>query len=320
MLQLLSRPRWINLLRSTALQLFVLLNSLLLTPWARCQQLLYAANTRPALDAGVTFRSNAEEVRLTFTVTDQYRQPVTGLKPDQVVVFDGSEPANPTDFRADSELPLHLALLVDRSDSLSKYLTQEQRVAAQLATSLLRPEDQAFVAGFGTTMAPLEPLTADGGAVGRVMDHRAKAELTALFDALMQCAKEFPRSEERLERRAIILLSDGLDNYSMHSLTEVVEAAQRADIPIFAITVHSTDGDSVLQALAALTGGRMFTVSRSQSLESAFAEIERALRSQYTVTFRPIDRNGKFHPLHLFVQGAEQARIQARSGYWAPAE
>jgi len=321
MSQLRPRTRWTNVfvLHPAVLRIFVLLNCIVLSPWARCQQLLYAANSRPILDAGVTFRSNVAEVRLTFYVTDEHHRPVTGLRQDQVVVFDGSEPAETvTDFRADSELPLRLVLLVDRSDSLTKYLAEEQRVAAGFAGRVLRPGDQAFVAGFGTTMAPLEPLTADGDAVRRAIDHRAKVELTALFDALLQCARESPRSQGALERRAIILLSDGEDTYSIHSLPEAIEAAQRADIPIYAISSHPSQGDGVMQQLAQATGGRWLTVSRSQSLEQVFAEIERELRSQYTIAFPPGERNGQFHPLHLFVQGAGEVQIQARSGYWAP--
>jgi Ca-activated chloride channel family protein len=121
-------------------------------------------------------------------------------------------------------------------------------------------------------------------------------------------------------RRLLILLSDGEDNYSLHSLQEAIEAAQRNDIAIYAITVHdrrySHPGDAVLERLAAATGGRTFVLSKIAAVDQVFTRIEDELGAQYSVWFRSQAAHVGYHRLEVLPRTGG-LRIHAREGYYS---
>src|SRR5512146_2204007 len=285
----------------------------------------YLAVAQPG-EATFTLRTQVEEVRVLFTATDRHNRPVANLTREQVSVFDEFAPASAiTDFRREIELPLRLGLLVDASDSVDKDFAAEQRAAKQFFARVLRHDrDAAFVISCGAKVRVAQELTSDNAALLAAIDTLPRGGMTSLYDAVYQaCAQQFAVPDSGPLRRAVILLSDGDDNYSLHGLAEAIAAAQHAEVAVYAIALSrdmTADGEAALHALARATGGRLFTVSRTEHIDHAFGQIEDELRAQYSLAFRPakLRHDGQFHPV-LVRAHAAGITVRARAGYFAPA-
>jgi VWFA-related protein len=249
----------------------------------------------------MTIRKDVREVTLSFIVQDEDGRPVTSLRREQVrVLSDGSAVSNLNSFYDQHDLPLRLFVLVDTSDSVSPQFLAELKATDEFASRVARAKiDQVFWNGFA---AGLDTYPENAGSVVRPAAFgRHGIGQTALYDAVYEIAAR-ERSRPPVStpnRRALILLSDGEDNWSRRSLEDAARAAQAAGIAIYAITVHdfhvAMPGDAALNQLSTSTGGRAFILSSYEHVAGAFAEIERELRSQYLVTFAPPRTCGMHH-------------------------
>ena len=143
---------------------------------------------------------------------------------------------------------------------------------------------------------------------------------TRFFDALYSACdgRLAATGDGKLVHRAIVVLTDGDDTQSIHSLGNVIAAAQRNEIQIYALTIHSlgvTDrGDRILQRLADATGGRLYVAPSSRDLGAAFAQIEQDLRTQYYVSFPRQQAAPGYHALRIEVRPAQKLEVHAASG------
>jgi Ca-activated chloride channel homolog len=148
---------------------------------------------------------------------------------------------------------------------------------------------------------------------------------TALYDALYSaCLDQLSKSDDdALVHRAIVVLSDGDDTNSLRTLSDVIAAAQRSEIQVYALTVHKKGlrppGDKILQRLADETGGGLFVAQSAKELQATFAAIEQQMRTQYYVSFPPQSAPG-FHALQVEVRTPQNAQVHARRGYYAMAQ
>lgn len=270
----------------------------------------------------VTVRKKVEEVRVEFAVRNGHKL-VTNVSRDQLTVLDnGHQPMAITTFQQEPDLPLRIALLIDCSDSMQKGFAGEQQTARRFLERFLRPSiDSVFVVDFSSSVAvsnrfsdlsrlsPMESLEASGQ--------------TALYDAIVAASTWFDKQapEPKPTRRVIILLSDGEDNYSRSNLEEAIQAAQRSDAVVYAITAHSSrfeyQGDPVLRKLGDATGGRAFILNNYDRAERVFSEIEAELRTQYSMTFRLQNTTSCGYHSIRFLPRDPKLRVQARSGYYA---
>ena len=117
------------------------------------------------------------------------------------------------------------------------------------------------------------------------------------------------------------MLTDGNDTDSLHTLSDVIAAAQRSEIQIYPLTIHSkkvsTRGDRVLQLLADSTGGRLYVAPSEKELTAVFAQIERDLRTQYYISFPPQQSTPGYHSLRVEVRTPQKLEVHARQGYYA---
>ena len=276
--------------------------------------------------SGITLRKEMAEVHLELTATDAQRRPVATLDASQVTILDEGLPVTTvTDFRRESDLPLDLGILIDASDSVGLQLAMEQQAAIDLARRVLRQDsDRAFVEAFGTKVLLLHGLTGDRDRIAGAIRNLQPLGLTSLYDAIFAaCHDRFSAPGVGLVRRAIVLLTDGEDSYSIHGLDEAILSAQSSAVTIYAIALHRASkfpsvGDRVLDRLTEATGGRYFVVSRPRQLQMAFADIESELRSGYSISYALPEhqRDGRYHSLR--VQASGNVSIRTRSGYLAP--
>jgi VWFA-related protein len=259
---------------------------------------------------------------LSFAV-DGNRGALKNLPAGAFTIYDDEREVSPTTFSADSDLPLRIGLLVDRSDSVRKEFAAEQRAAQQFLHAVLRPAvDSIYLLDFTHQLNFRRASVGDPNMFAAV-SALAPGGQTALYDALRAAADYDVMTAEESQpvRRVIILLSDGEDNDSIHTLHDAIAAAQMNDVTVYAVTVHashaSRQGDGVLATLADATGGRAFVLPNLKHLDAVFSEIQDELRSEYLVAFHPAEREQcGFHSLSIKTHDPS-LHPRARRGYFA---
>jgi Ca-activated chloride channel family protein len=287
------------------------------------------SNASLSITPGYTIRRTVPEVRLQFTIADEHGRLVQNLSPDDIRILDDQVPvARLQDFARDDNLPLRLGIVLDVSDSVKRVLPEEKAAALDFLDRVLRPRnDRAFVLGVGGNVELWQEATSDRArlieAVNRV---HQPGWGTVLFDALYSaCVDKLPNGDDGvLVHRAIVVLSDGDDTQSLRTLPEVIAAAQKNEVQIYALTVHRKGlrpaGDAILQRLADETGGEFFVAQSAKEMQSAFADIEQQMHTQYYVSFPPQQSTPGFHSLRFEVRSPQNAQVHARRGYYAMAE
>ena len=287
------------------------------------------ANDSAASNAEVPkIRVGTNEVNVVFTVTDKHGKRVTDLKQADFRIVDDSKPVSEIrSFHAETNLPLQVGLLIDASASVRDRFKFEQESAIEFLNQTVRKRyDQAFVVGFDVTPELTQDFTDDTEKLGHGVRELRPGGGTAMYDALYYACRDklLKQSHGGPTRRAIILLSDGEDNQSHVTREEAIEMAQRADAIIYTISTNVSGtkgaGDRVLERIADATGGRAFFPFQIRDVTNAFAEIQEELRSQYDVSYKPIDfkSDGHFRTIEIVANDRKNFRVRARRGYYAP--
>jgi VWFA-related protein len=284
-----------------------------------------ATDHLPSNNPGYTFRHDVPEVRLQFTVADEQGRLVRDLTPADLEVYDNDSAVQRfSDFERDDNLPLQLGLVLDTSDSVRRVLPQEKVAAVDFLDRVMRPQtDVAFVMAFGGDVKTWQNSTSNRQELVDAVDRLKEPGWgTRIFDALYSaCSRDFGADDGRGLRRAVVVLTDGNDNDSLHTLRDVIAAAQRSETQIYALTIHwkkaVTRGDRVLRFLADSTGGRFYVANSGKDLNAVFAQIEQDLRTQYYLSFSPQHATPGFHSLRVEVRSPRKLEIHARQGYFA---
>src|SRR5215467_3341245 len=274
-----------------------------------------------------TVRVRTDEVNVVFTVVDKDERFVRDLKQDQFKVLDNRLPPRQImNFAAQTDLPLHVGLLIDASNSIRDRFKFEQDAASEFLYEIIRPKtDRAFVLAFDEVVDVTQDFTGDLDKLRTGIQSIRAGGGTALWDAVYYSCRDKLMKEPASSavRRAIILVSDGDDNESRVYRQEAVEMAQRAEVVIFTISTslmsNHTKGDENLKILAEATGGRAFFPVKLDDVVAAFTDIQDELRSQYMISYRPDQFvvNGQFRPIQI-VADNKKFKVRAKRGYFAP--
>jgi VWFA-related protein len=279
-------------------------------------------------EAVTTIRASVQEVNVIFTATDKKGRFKKDLKPSELAVYDdGKPPAAVRSFRSETDLPLRVGLVLDASGSITDRFTFEQEAAIRFFHQILRPRtDQAFVLAFDSVPILTQDFTDNPGLLAKGVTRLAAGGGSAVYDAIhLAATKKLMRLRaDRPIRRIIILISDGEDNQSRATRPEVIEAARRAEVTIYAISTNTsslvTRGDRLMEKLAEETGGRVFFPNKIEDVVRAFKMIEDELRSQYALSYKPADfeANGQYRRIEIQPRTDKNLVIRARKGYFAP--
>lgn len=270
----------------------------------------------------LTIRKRVEEVRISFQASDRRGLPVLNLPPASISVFDnGVAVARVSGLRTASDLPLSVAIMVDTSDSVARDLLSEQKATSALLAGLMHAnDDRVLLVGFRENVETVRPMTADPKELIAAVRELKAGGLTALYDALVATSARLVATDSSASRRAIILLTDGDDTDSRYELRDAMAAAVLNDVAIYSITLRgkhaSSDGEKTLRLLADATGGRMYMLRHAEELSHAVQEIERDLRTQYFVTYQPVNDGQRFHVVNV-TSSVPDVSIRARKGYFA---
>jgi VWFA-related protein len=269
-----------------------------------------------------TIRKEVQEVNLTFTVTDHHDHFVRNLAASDFTILDNGEaPRRITYFESQSELPLRVAIVIDSSDSVTYAFDLEKQSAAAFLKRIMRQtSDLALVVGFNQEVRLAQELANDRHILFQAIKTLRSGGETAIYDAVSAASQELAKLREtQTARRAIILITDGEDNRSHVTLKQMEEIVQRNECAVYVMSISLERGrnsDQQMKELSEVTGGNFFH-ARAEDLTSAFSKIDKELRSQYVVSYRPasVSPDGSFH--QLVVLGPQKLRIRHRDGYFA---
>jgi VWFA-related protein len=273
-----------------------------------------------------TIRVQVNEVNLIFTVTDKKGKFITGLKRENFgLLDDGRPPLAVLRFTQQTNLPLRVGIMLDTSSSIRQRFQFEQDSAIEFFLQILHRDDRAFVEGFDIQTDLAQDFTNNVDLLNQGIRKLRPGGGTALFDALYKTCKDqmLTLQETGAVRRALILVSDGDDNYSRVQESDAIKMCQRADTIVYTISTNispSKDkGDDVLKQISEATGGQAFYPTRLEDVAIGFRNIEEELRSQYHLVYRPanLKMDGSFRTIYLQATDPRY-HVRAQKGYFAP--
>lgn len=273
-------------------------------------------------------------------VHDSDGRVVKDLTRDDFVLLEDGVPQTIRYFSRESNLPLTIGLLVDTSRSQIKVLEPERRASYTFLDQVLWPDkDKAFIPQFNTRVQLIQGFTSARRELEAALNRLEipPAFATLLYEAVKENSENMMRPEHG--RKAFILLSDGVPFRDQTSIGTAIEYAQRADAIIYSILYSSANkvrqrvavtmnptlalmpmmhGKGVMRRMARETGGAFFEISATNTIENAYAQIEDALRNQYSLGYtseRAASRAGEYRKITLKVNRAGLI-VQARDGYY----
>ena len=269
-------------------------------------------------------RTNTELVVLNVTVTDKTGQYVPGLRLSDFTIFeDGKQvPFEVISSFSVHESPFASVVLLDTSGSMESRLSLARSAAIRFLDRL-RDEDVAAVYKFDSKVEQVQEFS--GGRDLAPMAYGVKATgMTTLNDAIVDAAKALASRPEK--RKAIVVLSDGLDTFSKASADKAIESALAIGASIYAVDMSATDGNAsrnmqsaaILRGFAEKSGGRFVATPGGPALRDAFASIADELGHQYTIAFRPLNekRDGRWHKLDVKTSRTDLL-VRSRKAYRA---
>lgn len=279
-------------------------------------------------------------VRLPITVVDKKGLFVSGLTQSDFQVLEDKIPQQIETFSDDlgQSSQLYVAVLMDTSPSTAGKLKFEQESAMNFIHTVVRPrKDRVLFATFDHEVSLKQDFTDEVDLLNRAVSGVKKlGNQTALYDAVWQFCDEKLRSVSG--RRVIVVITDGEDTYSRADLRDAIDIAQRTETTIFVISTKAglsgavpgvemgtvkDSADRNLVKLAEETGGMAFFTGDMLALERSFSKINKELRAQYLVTYKPTnDRyDGSFRRIEVKLTGGKSGlKVRTKHGYKAIAD
>jgi VWFA-related protein len=283
-----------------------------------------------------TISTDVNLVTLLATVHDHDGRIVNNLTRDDFVLKEEGVPQKIRYFSRESNLPSTIGILVDTSRSQRGVLEQECAASNKFLNQVLREgKDQAFVTHFDIRVETLQGLTSSrselASALGQVTIPEQVA--TLLYSAIQESSNHVMSNQSG--RKAMILLTDGVAFKDPVSLESAVESAQRADTILYSIrfsdpveayrpiraavlAAAKERGKQELERMAKETGGVSYAVTKNQTIEAIYAEIENSLHNQYSIGYTPprAAADGKYHKIKL-TTNERRLIVDTRDGYYA---
>lgn len=278
----------------------------------------------PAQQNDEVVRVNTDLVVLNVTVTDHAGRYVRGLRASDFKIYeDGVEvPAGSITSFSLQETPFASVVLLDTSGSMEERLSLARSAAIRFLDGL-REEDVASVYRFDTKIERLQDFSSGRDLAPLAYGIKANG-MTVLNDAIIKAASVLTERPER--RKAIVVLSDGMDTYSKASSSKALDVALALGASIYTVDMSATEGNvsrnvqsaAVLKNFADKSGARFVATPGGPALRDAFASIADELGHQYTISYRPINRvrDGRWRNIEVKVT-RDNLTVRTRKGYRA---
>ena len=309
--------------------------------------------TPPIDEEEGVIKVDTEAVNVLFTAQDRDRRLLLNLKQEDIRILENGQPQEITSFTKQIDLPISLAILIDTSASQERTLPEEKAAAIAFIESVVRPaKDEVSIVSF-TGEATLEQgmtnnltrlrraidkvrFVAPSGYIGGGViagtppisgDNQAIVGSTAIWDAIWITSDEVLGPAPERTRRAIILLSDGVNTSGSKKLDEAVQAAIKAEAVIYSVGVGDDFYGGVdrgtLSKISERTGGRAYFPRDETELRQAFKQIQDEMRSQYLLAYEPANQilDGSYRKIEIQLVSPElqkqKVKVTHRQGYFA---
>lgn len=292
------------------------------------------------------FSTDVPVVNLLATVHDEHGRLVKSLTQNDFTLEEDGQPQTIRYFARESDLPLTIGLLVDTSVSQERLLGEERKASYEFLSQVLRPDkDRAFIIHFDREVELLQDLTASRARLSDALAQLATPAQrlskgkkpasniglwalggTELYDSILLASDELMRKQSG--RKALVLLTDGVDNGSKADLVDAIRSAQRADTLVYSILFSDrgaysgvyaqNNGRTAMQRVTRATGGALFQVSPAQPIASIYSQVEEELRNLYSIGYTP--DHPADTPSYRKISLAAKApgfEVRTRDGYYA---
>ncbi len=268
-------------------------------------------------------------VLVPVTVTDPMNRLVTGLEKDNFELYEGNNKQEVMHFSSE-DAPISLGVIFDMSGSMSNKIDKSREAVVEFFRTA-NPQDEFFMITFNEKPELLQDFTSS------VEDIQAKLPLvapkgrTALLDAIYMGLHRMKKAHN--PKKALLIISDGGDNHSRYTESEIKSIVKEADVQIYGIGLFDStprseeerNGPMMLSEITDVTGGRTFTVDNPNELADVATKIGIELRNQYVLGYRPskVARDGKWRKIKVKLvppKGLPPLRVYAKTGYYAPAQ
>jgi Ca-activated chloride channel homolog len=295
-------------------------------------------------------------VNFLFTAQDKDRRLLTSLKKEDIRILEDGQPQEIFTFQRQVDLPLSLAILIDVSASQERTLPEEKIAAKSFLQDVVRPEkDEVSIISFTGETTLEQGMTSNVPRLGRAIDRvqfvppsgyigggvvvpgtppvsgtSSAAGATAIWDAIWVTSEEVLGESPDRTRRAIILLSDGVNTYGKKKLDDAVQAALKSEAIIYSIGIgdnfYGGIDEGALRKISERTGGRAFFPRDEYELRAAFNQIQNEMRSQYLIAYEPGNpaKDGTYRKVEVQITNPElskqKVKLTHRQGYFAKTE
>jgi Ca-activated chloride channel family protein len=283
-----------------------------------------AASGQPQAD---DVHLSCDLVTLTVTVTDRSGRYLTGLDRSHFEIYD-DKIKQQIAFFSDADAPATLGIVYDVSGSMRLRINRSL-YALRRFVETSQPDDEFFLVGFNRRVTLLRDFTSSGEQLANGLTLVAPEGRTALYDAAFMGIEK--ARQGRHQKKALLIISDGQDNNSRYTFSELRDLVREADVQLYAIGIVDLAreaelgpyGEAVLEELARSTGGRAFFPTSEEELVDVCTQIALELRHQYSIGYYPTseDRDGRWHRVKVKVApapGVPAMSVRAKSGYYAP--
>ena len=280
----------------------------------------------------VDIKVNSTLVLINVTVMDPLNRFVTGLEKEHFRLFEDKVEQQITQFSSE-DAPISIGLVFDTSGSMGPKLQSSRRAAAEFFKTA-NPSDEFFLVQFNDRPELTQPFTTDTNLLQNALTFTQSKGRTALLDAVYLAMHEMKKAKN--PRKALLVISDGGDNSSRYTETEIKNEVREADVQIYAIgifegmasrgrTPEEAAGPGLLNELAEQTGGREYAVENVSELPDIAAKIGIELRNQYILGYTPKnkERDGKYRKVQVKLnqpRGLPPLKAYFRLGYYAPTQ
>jgi Ca-activated chloride channel homolog len=277
---------------------------------------------------GKPLKAETDLTLVNVTVTDPYGRLVTGLERENFRVFEDGVEQEIMTFSSE-DVPVSIGVIFDMSGSMADKI-EKSRLAAVQFFRTANPQDEFFLVNFNDRAQLISPFTSSVDELQNRLMFTSAHGMTALFDGIYLGLSQMRGAHNT--KKALLIISDGGDNHSRYTETDIRRFVQEADVQIYAIglyepdggpTVEEREGPSLLASLTQMTGGRTFAVHSLNDLPDIATKISMELRNQYVIGYRPSDhaQNGKWRKIKVKLRppkGLPPLNTYARTGYFAP--
>jgi VWFA-related protein len=270
------------------------------------------------------YRSQVDEVTLQATVIDQRRHLVTNLAPPNFVIYEDNQPQKIVSFQRE-DIPVSIGIVVDNSGSMRTKRSAVTKAVVNLVQAS-NPQDEVFIVNFNEDSWLDQDFTNKVELLREALERVDSRGGTALYDAVLASADHLAKGAQR-EKKVILVVTDGVDNYSHSSLEQAIRAVQQENGPtIYTIGILDDVGSQrrakrALQSMSDQTGGVAFFPKSLEEVDEVSQEVARDIRNQYRITYKPTNprSNGGYRAVRVDARatGYKDLLVRTRSGYFA---